>query len=127
VLRRLPSYSLVSLFCVLLHNAIVIALDAIGANVLVCQIASAAVLLPVGFLLQSHVTFGSERSWRNFLRYSAALITNFPLALALLWLARDWFELPMWLAAPAQTAVLFVWNYATSTWALARKNELQSR
>src|SRR3546814_8616967 len=75
-------------------NLILILMDALGANVFWCQVASAAVLLPVGFLLQSRVTFRCERTVGGFFRYSIALITNFPIALLVLWLTRDWMALP---------------------------------
>jgi putative flippase GtrA len=78
------------------------------------------VLLPVGFWLQSHMTFRCERSIAGFFRYSAALITNFPVALLVLWLTRDFLGLPMWVAAPISSGALFCWNYATSSWAFAR-------
>lgn len=119
-LRRIPRYALVAAFCALLHNAILIGVDALGANVFWCQVASASVLLPVGFWLQSHVTFRCERSWTGFLRYSAALITNFPVALAALWLTRDLLAASMWVAAPISSVTLFCWNYLTSNWAFSR-------
>jgi putative flippase GtrA len=118
--RRMPRYTLVAIFCALLHNGILIGMDALGANVFWCQTASATILLPVGFWLQSQVTFRVERSWGGFLRYSAALLTNFPVALAVLWLTRDLVALPMWIAAPFSSAILFCWNYLTSSWALSR-------
>src|SRR5215210_4322456 len=95
-LRRLPRYTLVAAGCALLHNAILIGMDAVGANVFWCQVASAAVLLPVGFWLQSRITFLCQRSWAGFLRYSGALLTNFPFALLVLWLTRDAVDWPMW-------------------------------
>lgn len=122
-IRRIPRYTLVAIGCALLHNAILIATDALGATVIACQAASAAVLLPVGFVLQSRVTFACERSWRGFWRYSAALITNFPVAIAVLWLAREQAEVSMWVAAPVSSFVLFCWNYLTSTWALAPRTK----
>lgn len=118
-LDRVPRYTMVALGCAVLHNAILIGSDALGANVLGCQAASAAILLPVGFWLQSHVTFQCVRSWVGFARYSAALITNFPIALGVLWLTRDILAVPMWVCAPISSVVLFGWNYVTSTWALA--------
>jgi putative flippase GtrA len=119
-LRRIPRYTLVAIFCALLHNGILIGMDALRANVFWCQAASATVLLPVGFWLQSHVTFRCERSFAGFLRYSAALLTNFPVALLVLWLTRDLLALPMWVAAPVSSGALFCWNYMTSSWAFAR-------
>jgi putative flippase GtrA len=118
-LRRIPRYTLVAIGCALLHNAILIGADALGGNVLVCQVASAAVLLPVGFWAQSHVTFQCERSFRGFLRYSMALLTNFPVSLLVLWVMRDLLSIPMWVAAPVSSGILFCWYYVTSTWALA--------
>lgn len=120
-LRRIPRYTLVAIICALLHNGILIGMDALGANVLGCQTASAAVLLPVGFWLQSSVTFRCDRTLSGFLRYSGALLTNFPVALLLLWLTRDLLALPMWIAAPLSSAALFCWNYLTSSWALSRR------
>jgi putative flippase GtrA len=117
-IRRTLRYTLVSIGCALLHNMILIVMDAAGASVIGCQAASAAILLPVGFFLQSRITFACERSWRGFFRYSAALATNFPFVLAVLWLARDQAGLSMWVAAPISSVVLFCWNYMTSTWAL---------
>lgn len=125
-LARIPRYTLVAIFCALLHNAILIAMDAAGFGIVACQAASAAVLLPVGFLLQSRVTFVSERDWRGFARYSAALITNFPVALVALWLSRDLAGVPMWVAAPFSSLVLYCWNFATSTWALAPRKGVRA-
>lgn len=119
-LARIPRYTLVAIGCAVLHNVILIAADAFGANYFWCQVASSVVLMPTGFLLQSHFTFQCDRSWRGFLRYSGALMTNFPLLIALLWLSREYYGLPMWLVAPLSSIVLFVWNYMTSCWALAR-------
>ena len=117
-LARIPRYTLVSIACAVLHNVILIAADAAGLGIIACQAASAAVLLPVGFYLQSEYTFACERSWRGFARYSAALITNFPVAVIALWFSRDLAALPMWVAAPISSVVLYCWNFVTSTWAL---------
>lgn len=118
--RQIPRYTFVAILCVLLHNSILIGMDALGANIFWCQTASAAVLLPVGFWLQSYVTFQCARSWGGFFRYSAALLTNFPVALVALWVTRDLLSLPMWAAAPFSSATLFCWNYLASSWALSR-------
>lgn len=119
-IRRIPRYTLVAILCALLHNLILIGMDRAGANVFWCQTASAAVLLPVGFWLQSGLTFRCQRSWAGFARYSAALITNFPVALLVLWVTRDLLQVPMLMAAPISSIALFCWNYLTSSWALSR-------
>jgi putative flippase GtrA len=125
-LARVPRYTLVAVVCALIHNLVLISADAMGAGVLLCQVASAAVLLPIGFLLQSRFTFGVDRSFTSFLRYSLALITNFPVALLVLWLACDISGMPMLLAAPLSSIILFCWNYLTSSWALDPASDLVS-
>lgn len=116
--RPLPRYTIAAIFCALLNNVILIGCAALGWGIFACQTASALVLLPTGFLLQSRFTFRVERTWPAFWRYSAALITNFPLAIVLLWLMHDAMAWPMVIAAPVSTILLFAWNYATSSWAL---------
>ena len=120
-LRRSRRYVAVSILCALLHNGIMIGLDRMGLHYVLCQTASAAVLLPVGYLLQGYLTFGVERSWRDFGRYSAALLTNYPVAIAVLWLLCDVLALDMIWAAPISMVVLFMWNYVTSAWAFSRR------
>jgi len=125
-LFRIPRYTLVAINCALLHNGILIAMDAFGANVFWCQLASAAVLTPVGYLAMSRLTYRCERSWRGFLRYSAALLTNFPGALLVLWVTRDLLAAPMWVAGPSSSIAMFCWNYLTSTWALSRQPAMEA-
>lgn len=118
---RPPRYAAIAAVCALLHNGIMIGLDALGVHYVLCQTASAAVLLPLGYLLQGQLTFEAKRSWRGFARYSAALMTNFPVAIAVLWLLCDLLALEMVWASPISMVVLLVWNYVTSAWAFSRR------
>ncbi len=120
-LDRSRRYVPVAIICALLHNSIMIGLDHVGVHYALCQVASAAVLTPVGYLLQSRLTFAVERSWREFGRYSAALVTNYPVAIAVLWLLCDVLSLHMVWASPISMVVLFMWNYATAAWAFSRR------
>lgn len=113
-LGRLMRYGAVSAFCLMLHNGIMIGLDVRGVHYALCQAASAAVLLPTGYLLQAWLTFRTDRSLHGFLRYSAVLITNFPVALLVLWLLCGRLRLPMIWASPISTVILVCWNYATT-------------
>jgi putative flippase GtrA len=96
-----------------------IGLDHLGIHFVISQAATAFVLLPVGYLLQGRFSFAADRSWKNFLRYSAALLTNYPVAIVTLWLLCDLLGIKMAWASPIATVVLFVWNYATSYWAFS--------
>lgn len=121
--HRTYRYTIVAGLCALLHNGIMIGLDRLGVHYALCQTVSAAVLLPTGYLLQAAVTFQAPYSGRDFLRYSTALITNFPVAIFLLWLLCDILTLDMIWASPISMVVLFAWNYLTSAWALSRRNK----
>lgn len=120
---RSPRYLIVSIVCAIVYNGIMIGLDRLKVQFALSQAASAAVLLPFGYLMQARVTFTTQRSWRDFARYSAALITNYPVAVATLWALCDILQLDMVWASPISMVVLFVWNYATSAWAFSRRRK----
>lgn len=124
---RSPRYAIVSIVCALIYNGIMIGLDRLGIHYAVSQAVSAAVLLPVGYTMQARVTFVASRSWRDFLRYSAALLTNYPVAIAVLWLLCDLLRVDMLWASPISMVVLFIWNYMTSSWAFSADRHRDAR
>ena len=124
---RSPKYAIVSIVCALIYNGIMIGLDRLGVHYAVSQAVSAAVLLPLGYTMQARLTFGATRSWRDFARYSAALLTNYPVAIAVLWLLCDVLKLDMVWASPISMAVLFIWNYMTSSWAFSHDKDHAAR
>lgn len=125
LLRRGPRYAAVSLFCLLLSNAILIGADRIGWSSGAAVLSSAAVLIPVGFLLQARVTFAVEPTADAFLRYAVALATNVPLSWLVLLVVHDLCGIDMAIAAPLATILLFFWTYFTSSWALRRRRNPQ--
>ncbi len=118
-------YLLVAVGCAGLHNAIMIALDALHVHYGLSLIISAAVLIPVGYWLQGRVTFATDSSWASFWRYAMVMIVNTPMSFIALWLSYDRGGLPMWIAAPVSTVILLIWNYISSGWALKSTNSPQ--
>lgn len=112
-------YLVVAGFCFALHNAIMIAADRVGFSLIEAAVTSFFVLLLVGYTLLSAFVFPAERSWRGFLRYAGAMAANFPLATGLTWLFASPIGLPMAIAAPAATALMVLFNFAASRWAIA--------
>jgi len=121
---RAPRYLAVSVFCILFNNGLLIALDAADVHYAISVLISAVVMIPLGFILQSRITFAAAGAWRGFLRYSAVMIFNTPLAWLLLWAIHGNAGVSMIYASPVMTAVLFIWNYLASGWAILA---LQSR
>jgi len=120
-LRFLPRYSVIGVLCALFNNLLLIALDMLGLHFSVSVAISVAVMIPLGFLLQSRLTFAAQPNWPSFWRYAAGLIGNLPLAWLLMWLFRDQAGMPMFIAAPVVTAIAFLLNFAASYWALAQR------
>ncbi len=79
---------------------------------------SLLVVIPAGYLLHAGFTFGSGRSWSAFLRFAVSILAGFPISLLTVALLSSGAGLPMVIAAPVATLVLFVWNYATAHWAI---------
>lgn len=113
-------YALVGLTCAALHNAILIGLDRIAVNYLVSSAVSYVVVVSVGYLMHTAVTFHAPRGTSTFARYAAAMAGNYPLLVALLFLMVTVGGMPVPIAAPAGTLMLFFWNFLTSRWAIVR-------
>ena len=109
-----PRYAVISVLCAILHNGILIGLDRAGAHYVVGQSVSAVVLVPTGYFLLSRYVFFSAPSWKRFSQYSVAVLTNFPVAICLLWILCDLLSLDMVYSAPISMIGLWLWNYAVS-------------
>lgn len=116
--QRSGRYLAVSLFCFLFNNLLFILLDRLGVWYGVSVVISAAVMIPLGFVLQSRTTFGRSLNWPAFGRYALVMLANPPVAFVLFWLFHDLGNMPMLFAAPLVTALLFVWNFLSSSWAI---------
>lgn len=124
-LQYLPRYSAVSVACLLFNNLLLIALDALGLHYILSVTISVLVMIPMGFFLQSRLTFAVGTGWPSFSRYAVALIGNLPLAWALMWLIRDKAGVPMLLAAPLISAIAFAINFVGSHWALTKHKPIE--
>ncbi len=113
-------YLFVGATCALLHNAIVIGFDRIGVHYAVSSLISFVVVVTVGYLMHTAITFRAPRSLSSFARYAVALAANYPLIVGLLFLMVTVLGMPVLIAAPAGTVILFVWNFIASRWAIVR-------
>lgn len=120
-------YLSVSAVCWVIHNATMIAGDAAGLPLLTSIAASFTVVVIVGYLLHSRYTFTTSNGPESFGRYVLAMLPNFPLSAAVIWLLSKAIGLPMTVAAPLATMVMLAVNYLGSRWAItmpdARRHE----
>jgi putative flippase GtrA len=109
----------VGLACALLHNVIMIGGDFAGWHYVVSSLVSLAVVAVFGYALHTRWTFpGAERGHASFARYAVTVSANYPLSLAGLYVFVDLFGVPVPVAAPAVTALLFLFNWIANRWAL---------
>lgn len=119
-------YALVSGSCLLMHNAIVIIADRLGLTLLAAAGSSFCIVVFWGFALHSRYTFAMPVSWRGFQRYALAMAMAFPMSVATLWFVTVVLRQPMATAAPAATALMLAFNYASSAWAITFKHGARS-
>ena len=116
-------YVLVGGTCAALHNVIVIGLDRVAIHYVVSSAVSFVVVVLVGYLLHTALTYQAPRSFATFARYTLAMAANYPLIVALLFLMVTMGGLPVFIAAPAGTVILFGWNFLSSRWAIVRHRD----
>jgi putative flippase GtrA len=74
-------------------------------------------VLIVGYGLHTWFTFRTQTSRPKFARYTLAAAANFPLWIAGLWLLCKFLNLPIAVAAPVTTVLVFLLNYLLISWA----------
>lgn len=110
---------LVGLTCAVLHNAIMIAGDWAGLHYAASLAVSFVVLVVLGYCLHSAWTFeGAVRSGSSFGRYVLVALGNYPLSLAGMFVFVDLVSLPVAIASPIVTVLMFAANLLGNRWAL---------
>jgi putative flippase GtrA len=96
-----------------------IAGDLLGVHYLASSAVSFVLVVLWGYALHARFTFQAPMSSASLIRYAVAMASNYPLSVALLFVLCDLVGLPMAVAAPVVTAILFAWNFAAARWAIA--------
>jgi putative flippase GtrA len=115
---RPTRYVVVGAICAAVQNAVLILGDRAGIHYLVTSFASIAVVTPLGYWLHSDFTFAEKLSLRAFLRFAAGIVAAIPVFLLTMATLCSVLGLPMIIAAPIGTVVLFAWNYLAAHWAI---------
>lgn len=130
-MRRLiassPRYLAVSVLCMVLNVGLLIALDRVGIHYIVAVLVSAAVLIPLSYALHLVWTYRVEPGARSFARYAGTQIVNTPISILLFFVIFDRLGLAMQLAAPIVIALMFLYNFLSSFWAIALLKPRTSR
>ena len=114
---RFSRFALVGVLCALLSNVTVIALAHAGFGSLAASMLAFPPILCGGYALHSMFTFGAPPARSSFIRYALAMLANFPLWAAALYVFGDLLKVPITVVAPATTLLIFLWNYIAARWA----------
>jgi putative flippase GtrA len=118
--RRTTRYTLVGAACAVTYNAIMIAGSRLGANYISLFVLAYLVMTPTAYALHTRFTFAIRRSWQDFARFSASVAASFPINFVVITGLCSGLHLSMTVAAPVTTVVMYLWNYASTHWALYR-------
>lgn len=119
--RRLPAslrYLGVGVFCAGFYNVLLISIVFSGIGYVPATMIAILPMCLVGYGMHVTITFEVKPSWRGFLRYSLSIFIAYPIWLALLFLLVDVLKLPIIIATPLGTVMLFFWNYLAAHWAI---------
>jgi len=109
----------VSLACALLHNAVMIAGDWLGLHYAASSLVSFAIVVCFGYWLHGAWTLpGAERSAMALARYALSMSLNLPAFIAGMFLCVQVAGLPVPVAAPLVTVLLWGFNFVATRWAL---------
>lgn len=113
------NYGAIGAVCACISNFIVIVGSLAGVEYWNAAVLSFVLVTPLGYVLQSRFTFGVGLSARHFVHFAGSVAVGAALFLALIGLFHSAFGVPVWLASPLTTMLMFCWNYAASCWAIS--------
>jgi len=115
---RAPRYALGGAICAVLNNVIMIGLDRVGVDYRISLLITFAITAPLGYIFHSAVTFQKARNWERLRRYSIGTLSGFFVSAALLFIFCTELRLPVAIAMPITTVLLFFYNYVLARWAI---------
>lgn len=124
---RPARYLIVGGACALLNNILVIAFAHMGAGYAKASALAFGPVLAFGYTSHTYFTFQITASLPSFARYALAMLANYPLWVAALFVLCDLLGLPVQIAAPLTTALMFAANYILAKWALRAGSALRGK
>ncbi len=123
LLTAIPTYSVIGAVCLAINNVILIGGERLGVHYLPATLFCYVFVGGFAFVCHAKLTFRTMPSWRGYLRFQAAQATGAVLTLAMLFALRGLLDLPMWVAAPAATLAMFVYNFVSTRWAVSAPSQ----
>jgi putative flippase GtrA len=122
--ERTARYTIAGAICAVLNNLLIIGGDLLGISYVAMSVAAFVLVTTLGYLMHTRFTFREPRSVRGLVRFSSGVATGFPLFILLMAILCTGLGMPVALATPLSTVVLYVWNYALAHWAILHRGRL---
>jgi putative flippase GtrA len=116
--RHPRRYLAIGLLCAGIHNAVMLAVDAIGIHYMLGLVISFALLAPTAYALHSFYTFNRAMGRDRFVRFAGGMLAGFPMNFGLMIVLVSGLELAVPLATLIATILMFAWNYLAARWAI---------
>ena len=111
-------YLVIAACSALSFNAVLIGVHWAGAHYLAALVAAFSVVVVGAYCAHAAFTFEVEFSGRGFARFLGTQLLGFPISLAILAGLIDGLGLPVWIATPIATILLFFYNFISARWAI---------
>ena len=114
--ERTARYTMVGAICAVLNNLFIIGGAFLGVGYVAMSVAAFLVVTPLGYLMHTSFTFREPPSVGGLLRFSSGVAIGFPLFILLMAIFCSGLGMPVAIATPLSTVVLYVWNYGLAHW-----------
>ncbi len=121
---RTARYTMVGAICAVLNNILIIGGGFLGAGYVAMSLVAFALTTPLGYLLNTRFTFEKPPSIGGLLRFASAAATVFPVFLVLMAIFCSGLGMPVAIATPLCTIILYFYNYALAHWAILYRRRL---
>lgn len=118
LIKQSARYTVVGAVCACASNLIIIGGNLTGINDQVAIALAVAIVTPLAYILQSWFTYGSPLSMQRFIRFLSGVGVGTLWFVLLMTLFQRIIGMPVWIASPLTTLLIFVWNFAASRWAI---------
>ena len=115
-------YSITAGICLLLCMTLIPLFNFWGLHYVLATCLAFCIICVVGFFLHCFWTFGVESNFKSFVRYVSTMAINLPLTIAIIAIGHDFASLSVAVSTALASMILFIWNYLSIRWAVARNS-----
>lgn len=110
----------ISGLCWVTHNVVMIVADHAGLPLFASIALSFVIVVVVGYVGHSMLTFGQALSIHGLMRYGAGMIAGAVIGVPIIWFWKVGLDLPMIVASPVASVCTIAVNFVLTRWAIVR-------